>query len=99
MSGPVQASIILALSRTDLDRKPSMAIPPQPSPEAGPSGKRARVALKPKSPQLEAGIRTEPPPSDPCAIGTIPAATAAPDPPEDPPAVREVSHGFRVGPS
>ena len=42
--------------------------------------------------------RTDPPPSDPCAIGTIPAATAAPAPPDDPPGVRPRSHGLRVGP-
>ena len=38
---------------------------------------RARVGLRPKSPQHEAGMRIDPPPSLPCAIGTIPLATAA----------------------
>ena len=33
----------------------------------------------------EAGIRTEPAPSEPSAAGTRPAATAAADPPEEPP--------------
>ena len=33
-------------------------------------------------------MRIEPPPSLPCAIGTIPAATAAAEPPEEPPGVR-----------
>ena len=40
----------------------------------------------------------EPPPSDPVARGTMPAASAAAAPPEDPPAPLDVSNGFRVGP-
>ena len=43
-------------------------------------------------------MRIEPPPSLPCASGTIPAATAAAEPPEEPPGVRSRSHGLRVGP-
>jgi hypothetical protein len=41
-------------------------------------------------------MRIEPPPSLPCAIGAMPAATAAAAPPEDPPAVSERLHGLRV---
>ena len=52
----------------------------------------------PTRPQQAAGIRSEPPPSLPCATGTRPAATAAAEPPEEPPGVRVVSHGLRVGP-
>ena len=48
-------------------------------------------------PQQLAGIRIEPPPSEPCATGTRPAATAAAAPPLDPPAIREVSHGVTAG--
>jgi len=36
-------------------------------------------------PQWEAGIRIEPPPSVPWASGRMPAATAAAEPPLDPP--------------
>ena len=72
-------------------------MPAQPSPEPGPSGRRARVGLMPTSPQQEAGMRTEPPPSEPWAIGTIPAATAEPEPPDDPPLVCLRFHGLRVG--
>ena len=61
-------------------------------------GKEYGSARKPNSPQHEAGIRTEPPPSEPCAAATIPAATAAPDPPDDPPEVRSRFQGLRVGP-
>ena len=59
---------------------------------------RARVGLSPNRPQHAAGTRIEPPASLPCAIGTMPAATAAAAPPLDPPAVRPVSQGLRVGP-
>lgn len=40
----------------------------------------------------------EPPPSVATASGPSPAASAAPAPPEDPPAVRLTSHGFTVRP-
>jgi hypothetical protein len=43
-------------------------------------------------------MRIEPPPSEPCASGSAPHATAAPAPPDDPPGVREVSHGLRHAP-
>src|SRR4051812_19396670 len=43
-------------------------------------------------------MRIEPPPSLPCAIDTMPAATPAALPPDEPPGVREVSHGLRAGP-
>ena len=36
--------------------------------------------------------------SPPWASGTTPAATAAAAPPDEPPGVRVVSHGLRVGP-
>ena len=43
-------------------------------------------------------MRVDPPPSVAWAIGTIPDATAAAAPPEDPPVVRDVSHGLRAAP-
>src|SRR5262249_57457061 len=61
-------------------------------------GLRARVGLRPKTPQQEAGIRIDPPPSLAWAMGTMPAATAAADPPLEPPAVCVRRQGFRVGP-
>jgi hypothetical protein len=59
---------------------------------------RSREGLRPTRPFTAAGIRIEPPPSFACAIGTIPAATAAPEPPLEPPALRLGSQGFRTGP-
>lgn len=46
---------------------------------------RPWVVFSPQIPQNDEGIRIEPPPSAPNAIGTNPAATAYPDPPEEPP--------------
>ena len=43
-------------------------------------------------------MRIEPPPSLACAAGTSPAATAAADPPLEPPGERSRSHGLWVGP-
>ncbi len=49
-------------------------------PRAGPG----RVSVR-TSPQQEAGIRIDPPPSFAWLIGTTPAATSAAEPPDDPP--------------
>ena len=68
------------------------------SPTRGPSEIRWRVGLSPNSPQQLAGIRIEPPPSLAWAIVTIPELTAAAEPPLEPPVVRSVSQGLRLGP-
>src|SRR5258705_13826798 len=72
--------------------------PALPSPRSGPMGLRARVGFNPNTPDAEAGIRIEPPPSLACARGRMRAATAAAAPPEDPPDECARFHGFRVGP-
>src|SRR5687767_34216 len=77
----------------------STVAPLHSSPSTGPVGVRARVGLRPKRPQHEAGIRIDPPPSPPPASGTIPLATAAPDPPDEPPVVTSRFHGFRQVPN
>ena len=51
----------------------------------------------PTTPQRAAGWRIEPPVSEPSASGTMPAATAAAEPPEEPPGTRVRSHGLLVG--
>src|SRR5207253_5276748 len=56
------------------------------------------VGLMPTHPTRAAGWRIDPPVSVPSAPGTKRAATAAADPPEEPPGVRSRSHGLRVGP-
>src|SRR4051812_49824216 len=72
--------------------------PPQPSPRSGPSGLRARLGFNPNTPDAEAGMRIEPPPSLACATGGMRAATAPPAPPEEPPEECARFHGLRVGP-
>ena len=50
------------------------------------------------TPQNAAGMRPLPPWSTPSERSTSPARTAAPDPPDEPPAERVGSTGFRAGP-
>ncbi len=52
----------------------------------------------PTTPQSAAGWRIDPPVSEPRAIAAKPAATAAAEPPLDPPGTRAGSCGLRVGP-
>ena len=70
---------------------------PTGSPYIGAPLTRPRLGFSPTSPQQLAGIRIDPPPSEPCATGTSPAATAAAAPPLEPPAIRSRSHGVRAG--
>src|SRR4051812_39707678 len=56
------------------------------------------AGLEPYRPLRAAGIRTEPPMSDPSARVVIPAASAAADPPDEPPGVNSGFHGLRVIP-
>ena len=56
------------------------------------------MGFRPTIPQSAAGWRIEPPVSVPIAHGALPAATAAADPPDDPPGTRSRSHGFSTGP-
>ena len=62
------------------------------------AGTRPKDGLKPTTPQNDAGIRMDPAPSEPSATGTIPEATAAAEPPLEPPAVRPLRHGLVVLP-
>src|ERR1700738_1902498 len=98
-SGPHTASSIAALSRTLTLTTWPQEKPAQPSPRSGPIGLRARVGFNPNTPDAEAGMRIEPPPSLACATGTMRAATAAAAPPDDPPEECARFHGFRVGPN
>src|SRR5919107_5928099 len=59
---------------------------------------RPYVGFTPTMPQNAAGCRTEPPVSEPRAIGTIPEATATAEPPDEPPGTRSGAIGFFVGP-
>ena len=52
----------------------------------------------PVMPVKLAGWRIEPPVSVPVVAGSSRAATAAAEPPDEPPGTRCVSHGFLTGP-
>ena len=56
------------------------------------------VGLSPASPQNAAGIRIEPPPSVAVAMAVMPAASAAAEPPLEPPGDQSVPQGFLVVP-
>src|SRR5207342_2316617 len=75
------------------------AHPSSGSPTSGPQGTRPRLGLSPTTPQADAGIRIEPPPSLAPAIGTIPAPTTAPEPPDEPPAIVSGPQGLQVRPT
>ena len=74
-----------ALSLTLLLNTCCIAAPCIASLISGPHGVRPRLGFKPNKPQYDAGIRIDPPPSPAPAIGTIPAATAEAEPPDEPP--------------
>src|SRR6516162_3290020 len=59
---------------------------------------RPKLGLRPTRPVHAAGIRIDPPPSPPVAMGTMPPATAAAEPPLEPPGVTSGFHGLRVTP-
>ena len=76
---------------------PFSAIPNQePSPRS--AGTTPSPGLIPTSPQQADGIRIDPMPSFPCATGTVPEATAAAEPPDEPPGERSRSQGLCVMP-
>gem|GEM_PF-6562866 len=66
--------------------------------DAGKTGTRPNWALIPKRLVIDAGIRSEPPPSVPSASALTPAATLAAAPALEPPGVRVRSQGLRVMP-
>ena len=61
-------------------------------------GTRPIDGRKPTTLQNAAGLRSEPPVSDPLATGTIPHASATAAPPDDPPQVFVRSYGLCVAP-
>src|SRR6478735_7860825 len=100
--GPPCASVIerkSALSRTERVTQWSLSKAANSEPPGFADTQRPRLGLKPNTPHADAGMRIEPPASLACASGTMPAATAAAAPPEEPAAERERSQGLWVTPS
>ena len=90
-----QASRIAAVSRIVWVRA---CWQEKPHSSFGPCEIRPLDGLRPTSPHMAAGMRMEPPPSLALAAGTMPEATAAAAPPEDPPGLWSGFQGLRVGP-
>jgi hypothetical protein len=84
-------------SRSDTQARTDGRVASLTTANGGTPGMRPAVGTSVTSPHRAAGHRSEPVASEPCAIGTAPQATAAADPPLDPPAERDRSHGLRVG--
>jgi hypothetical protein len=61
-------------------------------------GTRPWVGFQAVMPQQWAGMRSEPAVSEPSATTTLPLATAAAEPDEDPPATKSRFHGLRTRP-
>ncbi len=97
LSKPLQTSYQRAVSRTERDTQPTTTVKGV-WVASGPLGMRPKVDLRPNRPQNPAGMRIEPPPSLALARGTRPPATAAAEPPDEPPGVRSSFQGLRVVP-
>src|SRR5215469_10977844 len=69
----------------------------QPSPRRS-LATRPGVGRKPTMPQNAAGLRNEPPVSEPEQIGAIPVASATAEPPDEPAQERTGSNGLPVAP-
>ena len=73
------------MSRTVRVTTRRATLPPQASPTSGPTELRPRDGFSPTRPHSLAGMRIDPPPSPAWPTGTMPEATAAADPPLEPP--------------
>src|SRR5882757_9274470 len=67
--------------------------------KAGLRATRPMLGRMPTTPQKLAGLRSEPPMSEPCASHAVPVASATAAPPDEPAAERDVSQGLRVAPN
>ena len=92
------ASRSAAVSRTVRLTTPSVFMPVRAS-AATLAITRPRDGFRPTRPQCADGIRIDPEMSLAWAAATSRAATAAAEPPDDPPGVRDVAHGLCVGPN
>lgn len=101
-SGPSRSSVSArnsALSRTVRLTQWSLVIALKSDSARTARTVRPRLGLNPNRPHTDAGMRIEPPPSLAWARGTSPAATAAAEPPDEPAAENDRSHGLWVTPS
>src|SRR5215470_14319632 len=93
--GPAHASNRIARSAAVRAMKPGVSSDGA-SGTLPPRGTRPKVGLMPATPQSAAGIRMDPPVSLATAAGTRLAATAAAEPPLEPPVMNAGLTGLRV---
>src|SRR5213592_534669 len=86
-----------ARSATERPKHPEVLSVDRANPAFG-FGTRPIEGRKPTTLQNAAGLRSEPPVSDPVATGTSPQARTTAAPPEEPPQVFVKSYGLRVAP-
>src|SRR5450830_1933190 len=94
---PAEAAICRQASSTVRPMGPTTEIGVQPSGLRA-LGTTPGEGRKPTMPHLAAGIRSEPPVSEPVHTGSMSSASAAAEPPEDPPAFRLGLKGLPVAP-
>ena len=92
----VATAALDAISARDADLHAYLEVTPDLALEAARRVDERRAAGESLGPL--AGWRIEPPVSEPSARVASPAATAAAEPPEEPPGTRARSQGLRVGP-
>ena len=97
MSGPAIVLSARARSAMERPRHPLVASVDQPRWLEG-LGTRPIEGRNPTTLHEAAGLRREPPESEPLATGTIPQASATAAPPEEPPQVLVRSYGLWVAP-
>src|SRR5688572_145296 len=76
---------------------PTTEIGVQPSDRRS-TGARPGDGLKPTTPHMAAGMRSDPPVSEPVHSGSMSHASATADPPDEPPGLSEGSNGLPVAP-
>ena len=97
LSTPSCAANSMRVSATLRPIGPSTEIGVQPSWRPS-MGTRPGEGRKPTTPQIAAGIRSEPPVSEPVHSGSMSNARATADPPDDPPALSVGLKGLPVAP-
>src|SRR5688500_5673633 len=98
-SGPITASNATTTSATVRASGPRVDRCAHDGAAEPPLGTRPSDGLNPEMPQHDDGMRIEPPPSEPVHNGTMPEASAAAEPPDEPPGERSVDQGLRVAPN
>src|SRR5919108_435537 len=98
-SGPTTVSRASAVSRVVRAIGPLDESSGHAGGRSPPLGTRPSDGLNPDRPLTDAGMRIDPPPSEPVASGTRPAATAAAEPPDEPPADRPSPQAPNVAPN